>query len=229
MILLLIIINIIVLIISSIAMLSSTSIGIAKNSIRQEIKNKLKTLSIIQIEEQSLLVTNSLCYQQCYLQSKAICIYLSMKNEIMTLPIIKDAFNKNKRVFIPKVLGGKSEELVLYELSNYSEIDNFPKSKWGIPEPTIEMVNTKVDGINMNIIDLIVVPGVAFDIKCGRVGHGKGYYDCLLERINNFNTTPVITIGLALEEQVIQGEVPKESHDISLNYIITPSNIYTNC
>lgn len=224
-----IIINTILLFVSILKMLSSSSISMAKNTIRQEIKNKLKTLSITQVEEQSLLVTNSLCYQQCYIQSEAICIYLSMKNEIITLPIIKDAFNNNKRVFIPKVLGGKSEELVLYELSNYSEIDSFPKSKWGIPEPTIDMINSKPDGINLNVIDLIVVPGVAFDKKCGRVGHGKGYYDCLLERINNFNTTPVLTIGLALEEQIIEGEVPKESHDIGLNYIITPSTIYTNC
>jgi 5-formyltetrahydrofolate cyclo-ligase len=151
-----------------------------------------------------------------------------MNNEINTLPIVKNAFDNNKRVFIPKVLGSQSDELVLYELSNYNEIDTFPKSKWGIPEPTLDMINSKPDGINMNIIDMIVVPGVAFDKKCGRVGHGKGYYDCLLERINNFNSSPVITIGLALNEQLINEEVPKEHHDISLNYVITPSNIYSS-
>ena len=151
-----------------------------------------------------------------------------MSNEIITLPIIMNAFNNNKRVFIPKVIGSKSDDLVLYELSNYNEIDTFPKSKWGIPEPTLDMINNKPNYINMNIIDMIIVPGVAFDKKCGRVGHGKGYYDCLLDRINNFNSTPVITIGLALQEQLIDDEVPKEHHDISLNYVITPSAVYTS-
>jgi 5-formyltetrahydrofolate cyclo-ligase len=151
-----------------------------------------------------------------------------MSNEIITLPIIMNAFNNNKRVFIPKVIGSKSDDLVLYELSSYNEIDTFPKSKWGIPEPTLDMINNKPNYINMNIIDMIIVPGVAFDKKCGRVGHGKGYYDCLLDRINNFNATPVITIGLALQEQLIDDEVPKEHHDISLNYVITPSVVYTS-
>lgn len=53
------------------------------------------------------------------------------------------------------------------------EIQNFPKSNWGIPEP-IALHGISRD--DYRVIDLVVVPGVAFDSQCRRLGHGKGYY-----------------------------------------------------
>ena len=59
------------------------------------------------------------------------------------------------------------------------EIEAFPRNKWGIPEP--QGIAFSRDGLPD--IDLVIVPGVAFDSTCQRLGHGKGYYDCFLHRL----------------------------------------------
>ena len=55
-------------------------------------------------------------------------------------------------------------------------IADFPKSKWGIPEPPKEFSDKAVDATHLSLVDCVILPGVAFDSQCARVGHGKGYY-----------------------------------------------------
>lgn len=99
-----------------------------------------------------------------------------MTPEIQTYQCIQKAFDDSKRVFIPKVTGKASEDMVMFELESYAAINEFPKSKWGIPEPPMEVVQRSTDGTYAGVIDTVVVPLCAFDATCGRVGHGKGYY-----------------------------------------------------
>jgi 5-formyltetrahydrofolate cyclo-ligase len=70
-------------------------------------------------------------------------------------------------------------------------------------------------------IDLVMVPGVAFDRRCARMGHGKGYYDKLLE--NTRPETPLI--ALAFECQLFP-EIPVAPHDVFMNKIITEKAVY---
>jgi 5-formyltetrahydrofolate cyclo-ligase len=96
--------------------------------------------------------------------------------------------------------------MLMLPVASSAEIDGFPRSKWGIPEPPVEP--PREDGTYSGRIDVVVVPGVAFDRKCNRLGHGKGYYgelfsggegirmlrcwccgcaDCFLERLTRSN------------------------------------------
>lgn len=73
-------------------------------------------------------------------------------------------------------MGPKSEDMRMFPLESEDEANSFPLSKWKIPEPSRELVLSREDGAVSGDIDLIVVPGVAFDARCNRLGHGRGYY-----------------------------------------------------
>ena len=157
---------------------SSSSIDTVarKAAIRSQVKAALKTLTDTDIQERSAAVEAALHRMPEWGRSKVLCLYLSMTPEVQTYGCIQRAFGDGKRVFIPKVTGKRPEDMVMFELENYAAIDTFPKSKWGIPEPPLELVQRSVDGATLGAVDTVIVPLCAFDSLCGRVGHGKGYY-----------------------------------------------------
>lgn len=75
-----------------------------------------------------------------------------------------------------QVMGAKSADMRMFPLQSEAEVSSFPLSKWHIPEPSKELVLSREDGVYAGDSDLIVVPGVAFDARCNRLGHGRGYY-----------------------------------------------------
>jgi len=157
---------------------SSSSIDTVarKAAIRSQVKEALKTLTDTDIQERSAAVQTALHSMPEWGRSKVLCLYLSMTPEVQTYGCIQRAFGDGKRVFIPKVTGKRPEDMVMFELENYAAIDTFPRSKWGIPEPPLELVQRSVDGATLGAVDTVIVPLCAFDTLCGRVGHGKGYY-----------------------------------------------------
>lgn len=64
----------------------------------------------------------------------------------------------------------------MFPLESEEEVKSFPLTKWKIPEPSKELVLSREDGVLAGDIDVVVVPGMAFDASCNRLGHGKGYY-----------------------------------------------------
>jgi 5-formyltetrahydrofolate cyclo-ligase len=86
----------------------------------------------------------------------------------------------------------------------------------GIPEPQVLNDHALV----IDEVDLIVIPGVAFDYACNRLGYGGGYYDMLLAQRKK--KAPII--ALAYEEQIVD-KIPSESHDIKVDMIITDKKI----
>lgn len=147
-----------------------------KKLIRAEVKVRVKALPPATIDAASDLLMERLNSNKFYQESGAISCYLSMKQEVATASIIKECFAAKKRVFIPKVMGKKSEEMFMFELESNKQISSFPMNNWGIPEPPIELLASATDGLYGGVIDVILVPGVAFSRDCQRVGHGKGYY-----------------------------------------------------
>jgi len=138
-----------------------------------------------------------------YQSAKNISIYLSMPNgEVSTRCIVEDALRKGKKVFVPylykECLEGESRASAVMDMvSLHSEVDynSLQPDKWGIP--TLDEVSiperTRVMGSTVEgtivagraigaALDMMVMPGVAFDGERRRLGHGKGYYDFFLHR-----------------------------------------------
>lgn len=87
---------------------------------------------------------------------------------------------------------------------------------YGICEPPAD-----ADPVTPDEIDAVIVPGVAFDSDCRRLGHGAGYYDRLLVEVR----ADVPLIGLAFDEQVLD-RLPEETHDVPMDVVVTPSAVY---
>jgi 5-formyltetrahydrofolate cyclo-ligase len=142
--------------------------------------------------------------------ARAILFYASFRSEVDTFNLIKYCLGKNITTVLPKV-DTANNDLKLYKIKNTGELAS---GYYGIPEPSVS------DDRKMSIedIDLIIVPGVAFDERCSRLGYGEGFYDKLLAR----KLCPVI--ALSYEEQILPS-VPSEPHDIKIDKIITDKRI----
>ena len=142
--------------------------------------------------------------EDCFINSKVIAFYKSLKSEVDTNELIKYSYKLGKIVLLPKVV---DNDLVFYEVNDNEKLY---KSSFGILEPII-----KENNVN-NEIDLVIVPGVCFDEERNRLGFGKGFYDRFLSGKN------LKTIGLCYEEQVLNNNLlPVDSNDIKIDKIIS--------
>jgi 5-formyltetrahydrofolate cyclo-ligase len=119
----------------------------------------------------------------------------------------------------------QNNELKIYEIKDTEEL---VKGYFGIPEPNVSAdISANISEsrrMNVEHMDLILVPGVAFDEQCNRLGYGKGFYDKLLSRVRGQGSSVKCLIALAYEEQIV-GSIPSESHDIKMDKIITDKRI----
>jgi 5-formyltetrahydrofolate cyclo-ligase len=137
-----------------------------------------------------------------FLQSKIVMAYWSMPDEVYTHDFILKWYNK-KTIILPVV---KDDEL---ELRVFTGIENMSAGKaFNIGEPTGKPYT------NIKSIDLILVPGVAFDQQNNRLGRGKAYYDKLLK------SASATKIGICFDFQIVDS-VPIDEHDIKMDRVIS--------
>lgn len=215
-------------------------------------------------------------------------IYLSMENEFQTNYLVHYAFQQQKKILVPKIVGKSFHDMILYEAINEQDIANFPKNRWGIPEPSDTYDTgsvTSIPSLDMtkredkegtdkelfskfsstsgpqampfpsstimvpsshslvlrstaeNIeppLDLLIVPGVAFDSLCWRMGYGKGYYDNFIKSFRKkFSPSAslpsvrnsLVCIGVGLQEQIVE-QIPHDTYDEQLDMVVTADRVY---
>lgn len=176
------------------------SIQLQKQQLRTSIKSIIKCFPFDSIISSSSSLTQRLFnLPELNSTSKNISIYLPLPiGEINTIEFINRFMKErgdNSLCYIPKVYGKKSTDMTMYYLSEkdlvksptplssaFLENVNFPLNSWGIPEPDLEQVlqqqqvTSTTDLKIPSDIDIVIVPGVGFDLKGMRLGHGKGYY-----------------------------------------------------
>ncbi len=150
-----------------------------------------------------------------YAKAKTIMFYVDVRDEVRTRHALPDAIQGDKRIIIPYCVDG---ELELFHLESMDELS---VGMYKILEPKAELRTVAAKRLQPEDLDLIMVPGVAFDRNGGRTGHGKGYYDKLLEHARS--DTPLV--ALAFECQMFP-EIPCESHDIYMDKVVTEAAVY---
>ena len=103
--------------------------------------------------------------------------------ELSTQHILRDAFRQGKNVYIPYI--HKADQVSIMDmlaLESMAEFDSLQFDRWGIPSLQPTQVPGRRNGLTEEGLDLIVMPGMAFDLGFRRLGHGKGYYDHFLSR-----------------------------------------------
>ena len=163
----------------------------------------------------SQAITDRVMQLQEYQQANCIMWYVDVRDEARTRHALPAALESGKSIVIPYCVDG---ELELFHLEAMEELET---GMYKILEPRSDLREVKAKNVDVKDLDLILVPGVAFDARGGRTGHGKGYYDKLLENANA--DTPLIS--LAFECQMFD-EIPMQSHDIFMDKVVTESNVY---
>ena len=146
---------------------------LTKPEIRKSMARILKSISPATRISQSENVLKMLQGIPAYRNAKKVALFLSMKTEVETRPIMDDCTENKRTILVPRIISDCEFELVMLESS--ATVDSLPLDKWGIPIPPLDDVHRMVLHPEFTP-DVIIVPGVAFDAKCQRLGHGKGYY-----------------------------------------------------
>lgn len=143
-------------------------------------------------------------------EANHVLFYYSVTGEADTRELIEKYIGL-KQLYLPVVLGKNQLAAVPVKKPLDLRLDYE-----GMPAPAVSDVNALHD----KEIEIVIVPGVAFDKKGNRIGRGKGYYDRYLQKCHK-----VLRIGLAFEEQVLE-TLPKDPYDETVDFIITDTKMY---
>ena len=152
-----------------------------------------------------------------YTAASTVMFYIDVRSEVRTRHALPEALDSGKNIVVPWC--NDDGELELFHLQSMDELET---GMYGILEPSQELRRLPQKQVELKELDLIMVPGVGFDATGARMGHGKGYYDKLLE--NARQDTPLV--ALAFECQMFE-EIPVAPHDVFMDKIITEQNIYS--
>lgn len=140
-----------------------------------------------------------------------LALYASFKNEVLTDNILESSLAHGKEVFFPRVV---KEKKGLTFLKVHGKKD-FTQGSYEIREPAHDR---PLETGTPSSFDIIVVPGIAFDMNGNRLGYGKGYYDRALGNIKKRG----LIMALSFDFQIVD-KVPVEKHDIKVDRIVTES------
>ena len=185
-----------------------------KKDIRSQYIKKRDALSQEEVNVKSDKILYQLFNMTEYKDAKYILLYADYHNEVATNKIFEDARQRGKKIYFPKVFG---QEMEFYSVDSLEELRFGYK---GIREPQENPI--KRFFYKKQDTTIMIVPGVAFDMKGYRVGYGKGYYDKYLARVpKEVNLT---TIALSYEK-MIKVVIPTEGTDWKTKYIVTEDRI----
>lgn len=165
-------------------------------------------------------ICTRLIAQADYQAASTVMWYIGCKSEVRTLPAIRRELGSRKRIVIPYCTQDErgQRKLGLWHLKDFSEL---APGTWNIPEPPKSRWGEAGTEVPPCELDLIIVPGVAFDRSGGRLGHGAGYYDRLLAQVRK----ETVLYGVCFESQLFD-RIEMEAHDIPMDFVITEKNVY---
>ena len=185
-----------------------------KKTKRKEVLAQRDAMTAAEAEEKSVAIAENLMKIKEYQDAAVVLFYAAKGNEAGTGKLIRAAIKGGKKVLLP-VTDMVKKEIDIAEIKDYDS--ELREGAFGIlePYPFLKRVNPK----NEKDIDVVIVPGVAFDLTCHRLGYGHGFYDKLLHRLAAENPS-MVTIGLSYDFQVVE-KLPVEGHDHKLDKIVT--------
>jgi 5-formyltetrahydrofolate cyclo-ligase len=183
-----------------------TEIQSLKSDLRTRIRERLKNISLAVRTVESM----GLCARlEPQLQSAhTILFYAPLADELDVWPLLEKLLKTSKVCALPAF----DETTQFYSARRVTNLEtDIFTGKFGVSEPGWECAE-----IPLNQFDLVLVPGMAFDLKGNRLGRGKGFYDQILAQASG------IKCGVAYDFQLLES-IPTEAHDARVSFISTPS------
>lgn len=182
-----------------------------KTQLRQKMLQFRKNLSLSEREPFQKRLLKHLLESGTYSQAQVIMAYLAMPGEVNLDGLIAQALVDGKTVAVPVVTG--KTEMAAVQIKSLNELEKGPL---GLRQPKL----TPESCLDPGEIELILVPGVAFDLQGGRLGMGAGYYDRFLPLADQ-----AMRIGVAWSEQ-IESAIPRDEHDLPVDVLLTPNGLH---
>ncbi len=179
----------------------------AKGGLRQEVRERLDGMTSHQRAAASLQLCARLRQQAVWKSTNLILLFAPMSSEPDIWPLLEEALLACKSVALPRFSSATKTYLAARIQSPEHDLRS---GQFGIQEPTEACAE-----FPLSRLDLVLVPGVAFDLQGHRLGRGKGYYDRLLADVRG------VKCGVAFDEQMVDA-VPAGPHDVQVDCIVTP-------
>jgi 5-formyltetrahydrofolate cyclo-ligase len=179
-----------------------------KKLLRKQIREQLKTLAPNQRATASAQACALLEQQTVWRRASLIFFYAPTAEELDIWRLVQDSLAAGKTVALPR-FDSATQRYVACQITDMAR--DLSEGQYGIREPGAHCI-----AVPPNRLDMILVPGVAFDVHGRRLGRGKGFYDQMLASVRG------TTCGVAFDEQIVDA-IPVEPHDIHLNCILTPT------
>ena len=177
-----------------------------KKMTRNTIKEMRLALNKEEVKERSEACVSKVLQFPELIEAKTVCVYMPTGNEIDTTEIIRYCKENGKRLAAPRVSGDTME---FYYFTDETDMEQGAYDIW---EPTgTEAVEDEES--------LVIMPGVAFDLSCNRIGYGKGYYDRYLSAHPRMKK-----VALAYDFQIV-GRIKREVHDVRPDVVVTESRV----
>lgn len=190
-----------------------------KTSLRSLVKKQRQTLSREQQEAHARAITLQLSNQLPFKKAEHLALYLPVHGEVDTGPIAHEARKMGKQLYLPVLSPDDQQHLCFMPFEGQT---TFVFNRFKIPEPIYDPAQV----IAPEDLDLVLVPLVAFDHHCHRIGMGAGFYDRTFAFLNTQpRPTQPILCGLAHGFQQIEDTHPQE-WDVQLNMIMTELSIF---
>lgn len=177
---------------------------LTKSQLRNKILWRLKSQKEEGRNRKSRLIEKKLFNSGVFKKAKNVMFYISFDGEVDTKKMIRDAQKLGKIVTVPVCRSNRVIKPCLL-----SKKVRLKKGPYGIPQPLLKTF------VSPESLDLVIVPGVAFDKQGNRLGRGKGYYDCFLRKLPK----DIISVGLAFDFQILPF-IPATAHDVGVNSVI---------
>jgi 5-formyltetrahydrofolate cyclo-ligase len=183
----------------------------SKSAIRRRLRETLAGLTEQQRHAKSIAACAAVVASPEFKAASVVMLYLSMSMEVDTSSIALKAWQTGKTVVVPKVSWDQRRMLPI-EISSLTA--GLTTTGPGVREPM------SGNPIPVNLIDLVIVPGLGFTETGYRIGRGMGFYDRFLAQ----NDFVGVSCGLAFEEQIVP-QLPVLDHDIPLSMLATDRGI----
>lgn len=189
-----------------------------KSAIRRELRQKLAAMTDAQRQAKSVAATSLLTASPEFAAARVVMLYLSAPQELDTAPLALKCWQSGKTVVVPKVSWDQRRMLPV-EITSLQT--NITTTGPGVREP--------ISGqpIPINLIDLVIVPGMGFSNDGHRIGRGMGFYDRFLAGPDFIG----VSCGMGFEDQIVP-KLPVLDHDMALSMLCTDTGIRrfaTNC
>ena len=183
-----------------------------KETLREEIKGQLRKVSGEEFRLQGAKAAALLSSSPIWSRHEHLFLFLSMKSEIDTQPLLETALRQGKKVFAPRV---EARSLVFCRMLSLE----WRKGPFGLREPPLSAAEEKA-----GFPALILAPGLAFDREGNRLGRGGGYYDRFFAELDECRGE-YLALGLCMDFQLV-GRVPAEGHDKKVGGVLTGAGLF---